>query len=1572
MAKSKEDLLKQAADLTETLCKAAAKIKGQKKPQIQVLIEPHAEKVWKGQKTLVVHSSPIKVAGLVRLADDSKIYGEIALAKCKPISLAEFRRRQKEHGISEEERKSWWPRSRRLYAHAVKKFEAYDKPQVWTRPVKATTPAPRYSREPKIVELVGWGMEEKADVLRALRLAKAFSRIAPGFVDQAAKYMKPTPVTLGFLEAIKEIGPLVVDAYEKLVAQLKLEAKNAETPNENIFETADMLSAALQRNRAFLPRKTLVWAVGEDATAFLEHLLTLESEFVEGMTLPQAEPLEFSVDSLYKVDDSGWTEVAKKDLFLEKAEPPRGKLPVLKVPDPTFNIRRLTQKKTTGILSRVKREKRTGIRQFLVNEMEPTKADAAYIWGVVVLEKPEEIKSLAELSDEQKAGLDQFTREEFSAEEAPIYYLPMELAAAFAKPLKLKKPPEGRRFGPVISIPEALAKGEITTADVPTLHPQQIRGLPFRGLSPDKLKELSDTELVELYELGQMLLATVFVEGKTTANGLSLEDVENALQFIRAELKGRKIDVKKAGPTERYAPVYPGHDPEEEQDVLKLNDVLPHFHEEFLLRAPFVHLVGSMCNFGETSNDIDLLIKGPLDEVTNHVMRLRLGRMLPPEISQRVHYHGGCPEHEEEDKVSMAGPFSAHLPLYDLVVRRRDDYRVVIEMRDSGMRPEDMTTVVEKQSPFLKLPPSEKPKPSALQIHFRGKTAHADLRIKANGHLIGYTMSIQIAGKVPDVDELAEAKRIAEAFKPSGSVWNKPLEAPGRVFVEPKPPIPLPWLKINAEAFKPGSVGATRFKPGYIVTVARPQVSYGERTSVFHEYFLEKDPKLQGLLTFRLLTGRGAASEEDVGAGRKTPQGATFWTGMLSKSLLPYMLKPRAVKKGRIPPQGWAYLPPGLKAAVPKQFRYWLPKDEKERKEIRDALVKERFFTDANIKMVDGRFRRVVTKYYLYQPPVKEQEEAEVEVEPLEDDPIAILAEQAKILDEAVKAVRQEAKGKEKEIDSNIVYSIPSPPTAVDYHDRDKACQGKNGGGVKKQEKVKAITLDGEKVENVQVWDPKDIKPDDDKAKDRERLRPPALYQPMKVAPRAGNEFRSNELGRIFEDFATPERLKAGIATEPKYNGWRVSLQRDSKGNAFMISEEVFERKTELRNFLKNLPAVEKAAEEIPGPYILDAEFTAVNKGKDPVPRRELAEFRGKGKVDDQGVRLKVFDILYHPKEGNVVARPYTERRRLLAQLLKGKKSKHIELAPFKIAKSKKDLLTAFTWARRIPGSEGAMLKSMEHTVSLGGHNDLMAKVKAIRRLKGIVWDKHPVKDSPGVFNFMYAVGPIDKKDVDEWAETVEIGNKTYVKAGRTFNSKVKAKVGDTIRIEVTEILLDRSKAKKRLRGFTPVVIDVADEKPSSVSEVLALLEPGETKKSADTADDVMGRAAVLSDPTLKIFKKNEEERFVKGIVLVPEEEDSQGDIYSADEVRKACHWFMEHARKLGLMHETTLSESKICILENYIEEHDGEVEGGQFVKKGTWVLAARVVDPELWQAVKDGELTGWSIEGSAIAQALN
>ncbi len=132
-------------------------------------------------------------------------------------------------------------------------------------------------------------------------------------------------------------------------------------------------------------------------------------------------------------------------------------------------------------------------------------------------------------------------------------------------------------------------------------------------------------------------------------------------------------------------------------------------------------------------------------------------------------------------------------------------------------------------------------------------------------------------------------------------------------------------------------------------------------------------------------------------------------------------------------------------------------------------------------------------------------------------------------------------------------------------------------------------------------------------------------------------------------------------------------------------------------------------------------------------------------------------------------------------------------------------------------------------------------------------------------------------------------------------------------------------------------------------------------------APDAAAHLSVVLDKRIPLLKTGEE-RYVLGVVLEPETVDAQSDIYSAAEVREAAHRFMEEYQNVGLMHRD-LVNGKVKILESYVAPAAFELDGTQ-VRKGTWLLAVRVLDDALWGQIKAGELSGFSIGGSAVRSA--
>lgn len=109
---------------------------------------------------------------------------------------------------------------------------------------------------------------------------------------------------------------------------------------------------------------------------------------------------------------------------------------------------------------------------------------------------------------------------------------------------------------------------------------------------------------------------------------------------------------------------------------------------------------------------------------------------------------------------------------------------------------------------------------------------------------------------------------------------------------------------------------------------------------------------------------------------------------------------------------------------------------------------------------------------------------------------------------------------------------------------------------------------------------------------------------------------------------------------------------------------------------------------------------------------------------------------------------------------------------------------------------------------------------------------------------------------------------------------------------------------------------------------------------------------------------KDEEKRFVYGVAMHPIVKDSAGDWQDAADIEKTAHRWMAEYRKHDVQHGE--ERAAVVPVESFIAPVDFEY-AGRPVLKGSWVIGARVDDDATWEMVRKGELTGWSIGGTAV-----
>ncbi len=159
----------------------------------------------------------------------------------------------------------------------------------------------------------------------------------------------------------------------------------------------------------------------------------------------------------------------------------------------------------------------------------------------------------------------------------------------------------------------------------------------------------------------------------------------------------------------------------------------------------------------------------------------------------------------------------------------------------------------------------------------------------------------------------------------------------------------------------------------------------------------------------------------------------------------------------------------------------------------------------------------------------------------------------------------------------------------------------------------------------------------------------------------------------------------------------------------------------------------------------------------------------------------------------------------------------------------------------------------------------------------------------------------------------------------------------------------------------------------AGASRRLAQIERFKVKKAEPKAEAKDEQPeSVAKRLFIPIVKTNHEEQTITGIVLQPEVVDAQGDIMSADVIRKAAHKFLaDHNRvtKLGLMHKDFKKHFEL--FESFIIPIDLVI-GDRQVKAGSWIIVVHVLTKKIWDQIKSGKLGGFSIGGKAKVAKLN
>jgi site-specific DNA-adenine methylase len=273
-------------------------------------------------------------------------------------------------------------------------------------------------------------------------------------------------------------------------------------------------------------------------------------------------------------------------------------------------------------------------------------------------------------------------------------------------------------------------------------------------------------------------------------------------------------------------------------------------------------------------------------------------------------------ELSQEDKKKVLDAFNEMFDAQDVIFELEEDYEDVAKFD------------IEKQSSnYLDVPKEEKRCRFVVQMHYRGKSMHSDIRLESepNGTLYGWTLNTQKADAIKEpVTTMAQARAFSGKTGEISKVnWNTGQWS-GQILSERKPLHPNAWLDVEGktkdpEPGMPSPVGGTAQYPGVFDIVDQGSVEYGAQKSGFHEYFFH-GKNLRSRIVFK-----------------KTD--ADTWLSDQPENQCPYVLGDTAKSEGWMPPYGISALPKAIKDKIPEQFWYW-EKSGAEAKALRDDLTK--------------------------------------------------------------------------------------------------------------------------------------------------------------------------------------------------------------------------------------------------------------------------------------------------------------------------------------------------------------------------------------------------------------------------------------------------------------------------------------------------------------------------------------------------------------------------------------------------------------------------------------------------------
>ncbi len=120
-----------------------------------------------------------------------------------------------------------------------------------------------------------------------------------------------------------------------------------------------------------------------------------------------------------------------------------------------------------------------------------------------------------------------------------------------------------------------------------------------------------------------------------------------------------------------------------------------------------------------------------------------------------------------------------------------------------------------------------------------------------------------------------------------------------------------------------------------------------------------------------------------------------------------------------------------------------------------------------------------------------------------------------------------------------------------------------------------------------------------------------------------------------------------------------------------------------------------------------------------------------------------------------------------------------------------------------------------------------------------------------------------------------------------------------------------------------------------------------------------------MTKPDVKILFKDKKKQIVFGVVFEPDFVDAHDEWISKDDIEEAAFNYLVNYRNTKLSHKVDINEDVQLVASMPIP---GDMTyNGTLIKAGTWLVAHRIKDNDLWEAIEKDTIVGYSAGGTKI-----